>query len=132
MTQTPIWTNLTKLPDGHRLFQAVQPIPPAIKLTLPRSIALPTNGGVWAMADDSGRYPTDTDDGVLWLDFSRDLSAGAPVTNVSEGVTPGIPLVDEQGTECSTISDMATVLTLAVKFNWTINCLGTLVKVTKL
>ena len=48
------WGVVEVLTDGHRLF--------------------PEHEGVrFAIADDSGREPQDTDDGILWLDFSRKL-----------------------------------------------------------
>ena len=128
MTTTQLrWTNPIKLPDGHRLFQAATPFPFSSE-GIPTGLLF-NKRGMWAMADDSGHYPDDTDDGLLWLNFWRDLRAGTPVTNVSEGVTPGIPLLDVRGTDCSTITDTATLLTLAVKFDWRINCLGTALKV---
>jgi hypothetical protein len=111
-TTASLWMNPTKLPDGHRLFQATQP----------------GNRGMWAMADDSGYYPHDTDDGVLWLDFSRDLMAGAPARGDRPGNSPGIPLLNPTGSQCRAVTDTCTLLVLSVKFAWRINVLGTIMQ----
>ena len=94
---------------------------------LPTDIAFDQRG-IWALADNSGHFPQDTDDGVLWLDFRRDLSAGAPVTEINDGSSPSIPLLDKSGQPFSTITDVCTLLVLSIRFNWHINCLGTIVR----
>lgn len=116
-TQHPFWASPVKLPDGHRLFQA-ETIPPALKAYLPPSIQLPRGGGVWALADNSGGYPEETDDGILWLDFGRDLSAGP------SGGPPGIPLLAPSGKPVSTVTDAATLFELSARFDWRVNVLG--------
>ena len=121
-TTHPFWASPIKLPDGHRLFQA-DTIPPALKAYLPPSIQIPRGGGVWAMADESGSYPEETDDGILWLDFGRDLNAGP------SGGPSGIPLLDPSGKSVSTITDTATLLRLSARFDWRINCLGRIMRV---
>lgn len=87
-----------ELPDGHRIF------------------ATRNNGRgehAWAIADESGGLPEDTDDGVLWLDQSRPLGVG-------EG-TPTIPLRRESdGAPVRTITDPPTILMLSRMLRWTI------------
>jgi hypothetical protein len=48
------WTLIVAAPNGHRFFKDER-------------------SGRISIADDSGTYPDETDDGVLWLDFSRKL-----------------------------------------------------------
>jgi hypothetical protein len=126
-TRSP-WTNPIRLPDGHRIFQATEPFEHAGLHAISVGLLLAPRG-MWAMADNSGPYPEDTDDGLLWLDFSRDLSAGMPVTDDSEGVTPTIPLLDTMGMECSTITDAPTLLWLGMRFGWLIQSMGKTVEV---
>jgi hypothetical protein len=108
----------TKLPDGHRIFRAAEPFSQAMHGYLPPSLQRCPDGGVWATADNSGGFPHTTDDGILWLDFSRDLNAGP------SGGSPGIPLLDKHGKECSTVTDTATLFELSAHFQWDINVLG--------
>jgi hypothetical protein len=115
-TTASLWMNPTKLPDG-------QPGLHAISANL-----LLSNRGMWAMADDSGNFPQDTDDGVLWLDFSRDLMAGAPARGDRPGNSPGIPLLNPTGSQCRAVTDTCTLLVLSVKFAWRINVLGTIMQ----
>jgi hypothetical protein len=126
-TTNPRWTNPTRLPDGHRLFEATEPYDQPGLECISASLLLGSRG-MWAMADDSGRFPDDTDDGVLWLDFSRDLGAGIPATHDNPAHTPGVPLLDINGQPCSTITDTCTLLVLSVKFHWPINVLGTIMQ----
>src|SRR4051794_30537130 len=99
MTQHPQWANPTRLPDGHRLFQATEPYNQPGLHTISMNLLLDKRG-MWALADNSGLFPADTDDGVLWLDFSRDLSAGTPLTPDNPATTPGVPLMDINGQPC--------------------------------
>ena len=48
-------------PDGHRVFRDARDAFKAPELR------------AWALADNSGATPDQTDDGVLWLDMSRSL-----------------------------------------------------------
>jgi hypothetical protein len=121
----PLWKNQTKLPDGHRIFQATHH---CYIGALPAS-ATDDPRGIWALADDSGVFPHDTDDGVLWLDFNRDLGAGASTTTEHDGVSPTIPLLNKTGKTFSTITDTCTLLTLSIRFGWHISVLGTPVQV---
>ena len=88
-----LWTKQINLPDGHRLFAASGNVYIG---ALPSEVAADERG-IWAMADESGIYPHDTDDGVLWLDFRRPLDAGASKTEGYDGATPTIPLLDKGG-----------------------------------
>src|SRR3954467_1988653 len=49
-----MWNKPQMMPDGHRLFESDE--------------------NRYAIADESGFLPNNTDDGVLWLDFTRPLS----------------------------------------------------------
>lgn len=56
------WENALKLePKGHRIFRDARDDFKAPEQRL------------WAIADNSGTYPHGTDDGVLWLDFTRPI-----------------------------------------------------------
>jgi len=125
---TDLWTREIALPDGHRLFMASGQ---CYIGSLPSEVAADERG-VWAMADESGDYPHDTDDGVVWLDLRRPLDAGASKTEGYDGATPTIPLLDSDGHQCSTITDTLTLLALSCRFQWDINCLGTRVRGVKL
>lgn len=110
------------LPDGHRLFRAFQPLPRGLMALVPATIALPPQGGIWALADESGETPEQTDDGVLLLDFSRSLDAG------SHEQSPFIPLLDGDGVPRHSITNAATLLKLSLSFGWPINNLGVTVQ----
>jgi hypothetical protein len=90
------------LADGHRLF-----------------VTLNKRGGI-LIADESGRWPHETDDGELWLDMTRPLVidqedlSGAPITYCM------IPLRDEDGLATRTPTNPATILRLAALFGWRI------------
>lgn len=92
------WEPVIPLPDEHRLF--------------------PINGNPFkwvAIADNSGRTPEDTDDGVLWLDFDWNLIISAP-----DGVLC-IPVKrDPSGERFSTVTNMSTMLFLSATYNWPI------------
>ena len=94
------WEPVIPLPDGHRLFP------------------IRGNPFKWvAIADDSGRTPEDTDDGVLWLDYERPL-----MISKDEGREHfSIPLKsDTIGAHTRSISDASTLLYLSATFNWPI------------
>jgi hypothetical protein len=99
-----VWTRSDPMPDGHRLFCT-------------------DREDLVAIADNSGAFPQDTDDGVLWLDFKRHLMVG--------GQSPSIPLLTPDSKPISTPTDLATLLLLAVEYDWPINCRGQLLKVYK-
>jgi hypothetical protein len=102
MTYKLKWIAEEELPDGHRIFLSNEQPPQ------------------WAIADDSGREPQDTDDGVLWLDSSRCL-----ILDRDESFNPpreymGIPLIDSTGNRTRTPTDASTLLHLANKLGWLI------------
>ena len=73
------WTAVNLVDFGHKFYRAPD--------------------GRIAVADQSGEYPEDTDDGILWLDTERLI-----------GDDGDIPLVDEQGNKSwtpSTVMEMA-------------------------
>ena len=92
MTTTLTWNTPIRLPDGHRLFYQQDRI---------------------AIADNSGRTPDQTSDGVMWLDRSRPL--------IVSGHNCFIPIVSEEGRNYSTPTDFATVLHMSETFDWTIS-----------
>lgn len=85
------WTKETQLSDGHRMF-------------------FTDNMRKVAIADDSGRYPADTDDGVLWLDFDRPLELGPDIA---------IPVMGDGGPRW-TASNPQTIICLSVEFEWVV------------
>lgn len=93
-TTETLWRRVRALPDGHRLFK------------------LEDRDWIIAIADESGETPDQTDDGVLWLDLHRPLVAGP------KGCV--IPLIDANGSESFTTSDVQTLLMLAAEYNWQI------------
>lgn len=90
-TNEIIWRMTEQLPDGHRLF----------------TCRLEDGTFRHAIADNSGRTPEDTEDGILWLDNKRHLDAG------SREMGPSIPLVNDDDEPSRTISDVRTILWLA-------------------
>jgi len=93
-----MWNKPQMLPDGHRLFESDE--------------------NRYAIADESGFLPNNTDDGVLWLDFTRPLSV-----EVDNSFNPpreyfNIPLTDESGKDTRTTTNVRTLALLATKFNW--------------
>lgn len=58
-----------------------------------------------AIADWSGHYPHQTDDGVLWLDPSRAMTVWF---RKGESTMVVIPLIDKHGKSTSTVSDVCT------------------------
>lgn len=102
------------LPSGHRLFGEDTGLP----LSKPKR---------YAIADESGVYPEDTDDGILWLDKSGGATgpAGRPIKvgyNATDErwycMVPVHKDVDDH--ERFVTVDPATMLRLAVKFDWLI------------
>lgn len=72
-----LWTLVLKIPNGHRYFRAGT-----------------AEDGRIAVADNSGRTPDKTDDGILWLDMDRAIhlssmtSGSIPVKSENE-LRPG-------------------------------------------
>lgn len=58
-----------------------------------------------AIADWSGHYPHQTDDGPLWLDTSRAMNVWF---RPGESVSIFIPLLNERGEQTATVSDIRT------------------------
>lgn len=99
-----VWSEPTVLPDGHRLFYAIH--------------GKTSNGRpLIAICDDSGNYPEQTDDGILWLDFDNDLMVG--------GEVPTIPVLTPDSEVRQIPTDTATIMVLSNRFEWNINVLGT-------
>jgi len=96
------WEPVIQLPDEHRLFP------------------LRGNPFKWvAIADNSGRTPEDTDDGVLWLDFDWNLIITSPDGVLSIPVKRAME--NPHGRDrFSTVTNMSTMLYLSATFNWPI------------
>lgn len=123
MADNITWGSVEVLPDGHRMFPLIKPYANALIGKIPIKTVWHQEHGLWAIADDSGREPQDTNDGVLFLDFSTPLGIGRKVGG-SYGDTGSIPLVDTEGKQTRTPSDAATVFLLASEFNWGVNVRG--------
>jgi hypothetical protein len=85
-------------PDGHKLYQD-------------------TETGDYAIADNSGRHPDETDDGILWLTMNQKLELdmgqqGRPWVSVK--------LTDDDGRKSMTGTNLDGALFLADKFKWTV------------
>lgn len=97
-----IWEPVVMLPDEHRLFPARG------------------NPFKWvAIADNSGATPEATDDGVLWLDFARDLTIahdGSLCIPVKRGEDENPHGRDR----FSTVTNMSTMMYLSSTFDWDI------------
>jgi hypothetical protein len=94
MTDKYKWGAVELLPDGHRLFPELE-------------------GDRIAIADNSGREPQDTDDGVLWLDFEWNLMICAPDDVLSIPVKRA-----RDGERFSTVTDLTTLMHLAAEYEW--------------
>jgi hypothetical protein len=125
---TLLWEQMKKLPDGHRIFQAPSQVYigslPAELVNDPRDL--------WALADNSGTYPHDTEDGVMWLDYRRPLTAGLSATEQNEGLFPSIPLVTKDGKPVGTVTDPSTLLWLSEMFRWDIRANGVVYRAIRL
>jgi hypothetical protein len=105
MSDRYVWEPAIPLPDEHRLFPARG------------------NPFKWvAIADNSGRSPESTDDGVLWLDFDRDLLI------TRDGHTDSLSIPVKRGEDENphgrdrfhTVTNMSTMLWLSSTFEWAI------------
>jgi hypothetical protein len=112
------WLYSDKMPDGHRLFYTADP----------KKIAI---------VDDSGDNPEDTDDGVLWLDFTTPLGCKSGMSDDGYSKTLcRIPVISQRdmgiqrniGTRTYTISDAPTIILLSSTYHWPINVQGILFK----
>ena len=94
------WAPPTALADGHRIFPEVRSMEEGVRI---------------AIADNSGRKPQDTDDGILWLDFEWNLIISSPDAVLC------IPVKrDSDGERFSTVTNMSTMLYLSSEFGWQI------------
>lgn len=94
------WGVITTLADEHRLFHEERAMDEGVRI---------------AIADNSGRTPEDTDDGILWLDFEWNLIISSPDAVLC------IPVKRDSDSErFSTITNMSTMLYLSSEFGWQI------------
>jgi hypothetical protein len=127
---THLWTNETLLPDEHRIYR-LAPQVGVMKGTIDvRGLShrlRDDERGLWAVADGSGRYPDQTDDGVLWLDFTTSIMLGQRYDN-----TIHVPLVNHRdGKACTFVTTAAGLLVLSDMFRWTMNADGKLYRVVR-
>lgn len=109
-SRIPRWErDIELLPSGHRLF------------TKERISGEPKRV---AIADESGVYPQDTDDGILWLNYRNTGSLGRPLS-IGYNATDErwyciVPVLDNDDNERAVTVDPSTLLRLAIKFDWLI------------
>lgn len=97
------WGKVIPLPDEHRLFAEVYPPP------------LRDQDTRWAITDNSGLTPEDSDDGILWLDFDWNLMISSPDTVLL------IPVKrDKDGERFATVTDASTLMILSNDLGWPI------------
>jgi hypothetical protein len=97
-TTAPNWTEMRRLPDGHRLFFTSEP-------------------NLVAIADNSGRTPEMTADGILWVNFDDTIKVS--------GHNAFIPVIEEgTGREFSTPTDFDTVFLLSQDYMMNIELHG--------
>ncbi len=74
---------------------------------------LDRNTGLISLKDESGDFPDQTDDGVLWLDTTR------PLATFGEGKRAyvSIPLIDGDGNKTSALTTILKGLRLANRFH---------------
>jgi hypothetical protein len=116
-TDTTLWTTPSiTLPCEHRLFQAT---PYCMKRSLPRDLQVRgmTDDllGAWAVADNSGVTPEQTEDGILWLDQRRNIK-------LDDGA-PRIPVLTPDGTTSVFITNAAGLFVISEMFRWNVNIL---------
>ena len=109
-TDSNVWTLITEMHDGHRLFK-----------TVPSKTVQDGARLLIAIADQSGGWPHETEDGILWLDYERNLMLPSGRDHF-----PKIPCVDPEGKKSYTPTDVATVMSLSHRFGWPINVDGLL------
>jgi hypothetical protein len=119
---THLWTNETLLPDEHRIYR-LAPQVGVMKGTMnlhgvPARL-LNDERGMWAVADNSGRFPDETDDGVLWLDFTTTIMLGKMYDNSIH-----VPLISPGGKAGTFVTTAAGMLVLSDLFRWTMNADG--------
>ena len=107
VSQPGAWELDHRLPDGHRVFSL-------------RDTSL---GLRWAIADESGPTPPETDDGVLFLDIDPDRPLHISHERRYEADAPeravySIPLLALDGQLTRTPTDAASILILAHKYDW--------------
>ena len=117
-TMTSSWTDMVYLPDEHRIFKATEE---CLRRSLPRSLkgwpGIIEFGG-WAIADRSGEWPEHTDDGILWLNFAKTIMVA------NDTKSPHLPVMSPDGSEYTTVTNVASLLILTDLFRWTMNVDG--------
>jgi len=126
---THLWTNETLLPDEHRIYRLGDKrklVAAGASLKGVPARLLNDERGVWAVADNSGRFPDQTDDGVLWLDFTTTIMLGKMYDNSIH-----VPLISPGGKASTFVTTAAGLLVLSDMFRWTMNADGALYRVVR-
>jgi hypothetical protein len=111
------------LPDEHRIYQATL----QARHQVPQKLKNHDHElGHWAVADNSGDWPDQTDDGTLWLDFTTNIMLGR-----AYGTSIHIPLLDPASKASTFVTNPAALLILVDMFRWTINSDGKLYRVVR-
>ena len=95
------WHKIIGFNDGHRYFERTQG----------------KDRGRIGIGDQSGFFPDETDDGVLWLDQERPIVISMKSRNYCS-----IPLVDPNGGKCSTVTNPYEALRVAETFQMQVVC----------
>lgn len=94
------WEYYLRLDGGHKVFRD------------------PTSGR-WAIADDSGNAPDDTDDGILWIDLSRPINVSK--WGQADRQVISVPLLRDSGDETWTPATTSEALWLSARLGLAIN-----------
>jgi hypothetical protein len=117
-TTTELWEpGPILLPDEHRIFRATHD---CVRRNYPHGHVREVGAGVWAIADNSGETPDQTDDGILWLDFNNRIMVGG------KDRSPTIPVLSSEGKRHVVGVNPATLFVLSDMFRWTLNVNGRL------
>lgn len=118
------WSEWTMVPCQHRIFKATEP---CMLTSLPRTMRSNKSVaefGAWAVADNSGSTPERTDDGILWLNFQKNIM-------LCDDRTILIPVIAPDGSMSSFVTNPAGLFYLMDKFRWTANVMGTMYRVVR-
>lgn len=120
------WSEWTVLPCEHRIFKATDS---TIRTSLSRHLSN-SKGiqefGAWAVADGSGATPERTDDGILWLNFNKNIMLGQDYESHIH-----IPIMKPNGEQSVFTTNAAGLFYLMDRFRWTANVVGTMYRVVR-
>jgi hypothetical protein len=99
------WEKITEIPGGHKFFRLRE-----CEYKAPELCPV-------AIADDSGRTPDKTDDGIIWMDFTRAISC-------DKDGRFSIPVRDMEHNKMSTPASFAEVVFVSDYFKMPIKNAG--------